>query len=182
MKPFITKGDMTSHGGIVIEADNSFIVEGKDVHLEGMKHFCPKCKVVATAISLGKGFVVVGSKTIIMADDLTSCGAKFIAQQNLAVRDAGSGSGGSSAGSLALQSSFIDKVVSGNFGIQHQLFDETTQEPIIEMPYRLIRASGEVVEGVTDADGKTQAIDSGNSEEKVELIFPDLSKPMESWE
>lgn len=44
MNPFITKGCMTNHGGIVVEADDSFIVDGKGVHLEGMKHFCPKCK------------------------------------------------------------------------------------------------------------------------------------------
>lgn len=94
MKPLITIGCKTDHGGIVAETDPSFQIEGKPVHLEGMKHFCPKCKKVVSAVSLDKSFLVVGSKTIIMAGDKTTCGATFLPQQSLVVRDAGSGSGG----------------------------------------------------------------------------------------
>ena len=42
MKALITKGCHTDHGGIVQEADNTFLVEGIPVHVEGMRHYCPK--------------------------------------------------------------------------------------------------------------------------------------------
>lgn len=108
----ITIGCKTDHGGIVAETDPSFQIEGKPVHLEGMKHFCPKCKKVVSAVSLGKSFLVVGSKTIIMAGDKTTCGATFLPQQSLVVRDAGSGSGKGNATS----SSFVaNKKYSGQY-------------------------------------------------------------------
>ena len=44
MQAFITKGCFTNHGGKIIEGDDSWLVDGKGVHLEGMGHFCPKCK------------------------------------------------------------------------------------------------------------------------------------------
>lgn len=65
------------------------------------------------------------------------------------------------------------------FGLQHQLLDEVSNEPFVGLPYRIIRASGEVI---TDVEEKIQTIDSGNKEEKVQLIIPDLSEPMERWE
>ena len=49
MQATITIGDKTTHGGIVIEADNNFIVQGKAAHLNGMKHYCPKCNTIVTA-------------------------------------------------------------------------------------------------------------------------------------
>ena len=102
MKPLITIGCKTDHCGIVVEADTSFLVEGKAVHVEGMRHVCPKCKKTVSAISSGKGFLTVNSKTIIMAGDKASCGATFLPQQSIAVRTNGSGSGsGSSQGSPA---------------------------------------------------------------------------------
>ena len=46
--------------------------------------------------------MVVGSKTIIMAGDKTTCGAIFLPQQSLVVRDAGSGSGSGHSTSSSL--------------------------------------------------------------------------------
>ena len=67
-----------------------------------MKHFCPTYKKVVNAISLCRSFLVVGSKTIIMAGDKTTCGAIFLPQQSLVVRDAGSGSGSGHSTSSSL--------------------------------------------------------------------------------
>lgn len=50
MQAFITKGCFTDHGGQILEGDDSWIVDGKGVHLEGMVHYCPKCKVMSKAI------------------------------------------------------------------------------------------------------------------------------------
>lgn len=99
MKPLITIGCKTDHGGIVVEADTSFLVEGRAVHVEGMRHVFPKCKKTVSAISSGKGFLTVNSKTIIIAGDKAFCGATFLPQQSIAVRTNGSGSGSSSSSS-----------------------------------------------------------------------------------
>ena len=56
MKVWITIGCKTDHGGVVVEVEPTFQIEGKPVHFEGMKHFCPKCKKVVSTVSLGKGF------------------------------------------------------------------------------------------------------------------------------
>lgn len=44
MNALIPLGCKTTHGGTVTEANSSFLVDGKVVHLEGMSHYCPLCK------------------------------------------------------------------------------------------------------------------------------------------
>ena len=39
MQAFITKGCFTDHGGKIIQGDDSWIIEGKGIHLEGMTHY-----------------------------------------------------------------------------------------------------------------------------------------------
>ncbi|AMW78104.1 hypothetical protein AMD27_03820 [Acinetobacter sp. TGL-Y2] len=151
MKALITIGCKTDHGGIVVEADSSFLVEGKSVHLEGMKHVCPKCKKSVSAISLGKGFLTVGSKTIIMAGDKTTCGATFLPQQNLVVRANGSGLGKANAAS----SSFMtNKQYSG----QYQLINELDGQPYKNIKYNITYDDESSVEGITDEEGMTEKL------------------------
>ncbi len=57
---------MTDHGGQIIIGDHTFLVEGKAVHLDGMPHFCPKCKIEARAIASNKGFMLVGVKVLLL--------------------------------------------------------------------------------------------------------------------
>lgn len=155
MKPLIIIGCKTDHGGIVVEADSSFLVEGKPVHLEGMKHVCPKCKKTVYAVSSGKGFLVVGSKTIIMAGDKTTCGATFLPQQNLVVRTNGSGSGSSS--SSVLTNSFLSNT---------EVFDEQLVAGFDfaeGIPYYIETATGQVHQGVIGSDGKLPRITTENA-------------------
>lgn len=49
MKALITVGCTTDHGGIIELGNSSFKVDGKAVHLDGMTHYCPKCKVQSVA-------------------------------------------------------------------------------------------------------------------------------------
>ena len=83
-KAFIGLGAKTTHGGIVVEGEPSLIMNGIAVHLNGMKHYCPKCKTTVAAIAAdpttqvkGRGVVIVGDKT--------TCGATFLPSQNLVV-------------------------------------------------------------------------------------------------
>lgn len=181
-KGFAIHNSMTNHGGIIQATQQRTSQMGNLFLCAGDGHFCPKCKCWST-IQPSHNHIIMDGKPVAYVDDLLSCGAKILPKQDHVV--------GTSQGSLyirssgpkePLQNSFIDKVISTNFGLQYQLLDETTNEPITELPYRIIRASGEVIEGITDAEGKTQTIDSGNEEEQVQFIIPVLSEPMESWE
>lgn len=89
MQASITAGCTTDHGGIIIENDPTFIVDGRGVHLEGMTHWCPKCKVVVSAISSGKGFFIVGGKSVIVHGDISTCGARYLKQSDLLVMNSG---------------------------------------------------------------------------------------------
>src|SRR5690606_24143602 len=85
MKALITVGCKTDHGGIIVLGDSSFLVEGKAVHLDGMTHFCPKCKVQARAIASNQGFMTVGGKSIVAVGDTSSCGSKYLKNSDLVV-------------------------------------------------------------------------------------------------
>ncbi len=83
-KALITLGSNTDHGGVVSEVENSFTINGVAVHLNGMKHFCPKCKVMTTAIAADQTTTVKG-RAVVVAGDKTACGATFLPTQNLTV-------------------------------------------------------------------------------------------------
>lgn len=96
MKALITVGCMTDHGGIISIGDSSFLVEGKAIHLDGMTHYCPKCRVQSRAIASNQGFMIVGGKSIVADGDTSSCGSRYIKISSMAVMTNGSGSGSSS--------------------------------------------------------------------------------------
>ncbi|WP_166168794.1 PAAR domain-containing protein [Acinetobacter sp. SA01] len=83
-KSLVTLGSITSHGGIVSECDSSFIINGVAVHLHGMKHYCPKCQTVVSAIAAEQSTTVKG-RGVVIAGDKTTCGATFLGSQFLVV-------------------------------------------------------------------------------------------------
>lgn len=95
-KALVTIGSMTTHGGIVTECDTTFIINGIAVHLNGMKHFCPKCKTVVSAIASDQTTIVNG-RAVVLAGDKTTCGATFLGNQHLVVSQPKSSSSTSSA-------------------------------------------------------------------------------------
>ncbi|OTG82747.1 hypothetical protein B9T33_04665 [Acinetobacter sp. ANC 5054] len=82
MKSLITLGSKTSHGGVVTECESSFVINGIAVHLNGMKHYCPKCKTTVTAIAADQSTTVKG-RGVVIAGDKTTCGASFLPNQNM---------------------------------------------------------------------------------------------------
>lgn len=83
-KALITLGSATSHGGVVTECDSSFLINGIAVHLNGMKHYCPKCKATVAAIAADLSVTVKG-RAVVVAGDKATCGAIFLPSQHLAV-------------------------------------------------------------------------------------------------
>ena len=182
MKGFAIHNAPTNHGGFIPSTQDRTSQMGNRFVRAGDGHYCPKCKCWSEVIK-SHDHIIMDGKAVAYVDDLLTCGAKILPQQSHVVGDSQGQNYRSSSNSIApIQNNFVDKIITTNFGLQHQLLDETTNEPITELPYKIIRASGEVIEGVTDAQGKTQSIDSGNEEEQIQFIIPVLSEPMESWE
>ncbi|EAM6532125.1 PAAR domain-containing protein [Salmonella enterica] len=83
MKPLITLGDKTSHGGVVISADTGFLHEGQPVACDGDQVTCPiKGHGPARIIASGQGFSVNG-KQAAHDGDKTTCGATLIASHHI---------------------------------------------------------------------------------------------------
>lgn len=168
MQAFITKGCFTNHGGQIIEGDDSWLVDGKGVHLEGMGHFCPKCKVVSKALATQRGFMQVNGRNPIVAGDTSTCGAKYMKISDLAVRSSGSGS----TNSLSSVSNIKDSL---KFDERVQLVDRDDNEPLSHIPYYLKNSkTGAIVSsGTTDKNGYTERFYT----EKVEDIDIYIGEP-----
>jgi len=177
-KGFAIHNSMTNHGGIIQATQQRTSQMGNLFLRAGDGHFCPKCKCWSEIVK-SHDHIIMDGKAVAYVDDLLTCGAKILPKQDHVVGTSqGESYRSSSSSKEPLQNSFIDKVISTNFGLQHQLLDKATQKPLVDFPYQLKRANGEVIDGKTDEDGNTVHIDSGDQEEQVELIIYDLSKPM----
>ncbi len=91
MQAFITRGCFTDHGGKILEGEETWLVDGKAIHLEGMTHYCPRCKVLSKAIATERGFIQVNGRNPIVAGDVSTCGSRYIKISDLAVRSSNSG-------------------------------------------------------------------------------------------
>lgn len=98
-KPFIRYGDRTSHGGTVISADFSFIVDGHYMARTGDMTVCPRCKGRFPIKGSASTMTAMG-QTPALHGDKTACGAILISSQSTADYAPG-GSAGSAAGSDA---------------------------------------------------------------------------------
>ncbi|MGR2827523.1 PAAR domain-containing protein [Acinetobacter sp. 1124_18A] len=173
MKPAIVIGNTTDHGGIVSTGDSTYLIDGKAAHVEGMTHFCPKCKVIVTALS-SSPLVVINGRAIIVAGDKASCGATFLPSQSLWVRDQGSSSG---SGSSATNDSFVQNTEKENSVVFH-FKDPKTGKPLTDFPYELTLPTGEKIQGKTNKAGKTELTVTGVKPEQVKIETLDLSEPM----
>lgn len=161
MQALITKGCFTTHGGQITTGDDSYLVDGKAVHLDGMTHFCPTCKVLSRANASMKGFITVSGKTVVVAGDVSTCGAIYQPISFLVVRSGGSGGAQNSSQASSLLN--IPK-----YGQRFILQDELTGDPLVEVCYEIHKKSGEVIHGTTDKEGLTELI-TGDDQDDIEL-------------
>ena len=71
-KALITIGAKTSHGGMVTECENSFLINGMAVHLNGMKHYCSQGQTTVTAISSDLS-TIIKSRAVIISGGKARC-------------------------------------------------------------------------------------------------------------
>lgn len=151
---------MTDHGAVISIGDSSFMVDGKAVHLDGMTHFCPKCKVQSKAIASNQGFMVVGSRSIVAVGDKSTCGSKYLKISDLAVMSNGSGN----TRTLYENSNNFMSTSKNQFGQRFLLLDELTGEPLVNVCYEIEKGE-EIIHGKSDERGYTELITSNQSEE-----------------
>ena len=162
MQAFITKGCFTDHGGKIIEGDDSWVVDGKGVHLEGMTHYCPKCKVISKAIASENGFMQISGKNPIVAGDSSTCGSRYIKVSDLAVRDRGGQKNSSAIKVVPLINEDI-------FSDEFILIDMDSSSVISNMPYKIHRENGNIEKGITDKNGLISSSLKSNRAEKIKI-------------
>ncbi|MCU4580157.1 PAAR domain-containing protein [Acinetobacter gyllenbergii] len=170
MQAFITRGCFTDHGGKILEGEEIWLVDGKAIHLEGMTHYCPRCKVLSKAIATERGFIQVNGRNPIVAGDVSTCGSRYIKISDLAVRSSNSG-----------KDTFVNVVplltdyVNGQFfSDQFMLVDQKTGNVLSGIPYLIHRENGEMEEGVTDENGYTKNISNSERAENITIEINDF--------
>lgn len=162
MKALITVGCKTDHGGIIILGDSSFLVDGKAVHLDGMTHFCPKCKVQSRAIASNQGFMIVGGKSIVAVSDTSTCGSRYLKISDLAVMSNAFGNGSSTTNIIApITNSFTDN--KNDFYDEQIQLENTNGEPYANIEYLVTFEDGSTCKGITDSSGNTERLKTKTS-------------------
>lgn len=85
MRPIIVLGDVTTHGGVVLEGDSTTTISSKAVARVGDKVSCPIIGHEICTIMTGDQTTLADGKAVARHGDLCSCGATLIAS----VKDTG---------------------------------------------------------------------------------------------
>ncbi|WP_394262142.1 PAAR domain-containing protein [Moraxella boevrei] len=164
--PIITQGATTDHGGIVEECFETFTIDGKKVHLDGMKHFCPKCNKEVSAIASNHTKTMMG-RAWVLEGDKASCGATFIANQSMGFVGKSS-KDPSQIDTSGLGNNLLENTENHEYGNKFQILDRLTQTPLSNVKYKLVYDSKEIL-GTTDEQGYTKFVSSSQASE-VEIF------------
>jgi len=80
-KPIIRLGDKTTHGGTVVSAAPTTIIEGKAPARIGDMTVCPIPGHGANPIVSGDNSTIIDGSAVARQGDMTACGASLIASQ-----------------------------------------------------------------------------------------------------
>lgn len=178
-KAIIRLGDKTSHNGTVLEGYQDNICMGKPIAGVGHKVSCPKCPGTHTIVEGARSFFVLGVNVAVEGMK-TSCGAVLVASQQTDTAEAGGGGGGGGGGAgaataaaaaaaPAIAAAAAAALAASKFDEQFQLVDKRGK-PLANAAYKIVSASGITVEGVTDAEGKTQRVKTA-AEEQLQIFL-----------
>jgi uncharacterized Zn-binding protein involved in type VI secretion len=148
-RPLICLGDRTSHGGVVLEGNGHVRIGGKPAAALGDNTYCPLCKgdypigeaLLHSSIG-GRGTVVEGMRT--------ACGASLIASQRFAQAD--------DVCPRIERSGEVHQNDAAVYFERFRVIDEVTGAARADLAYRIERADGAMLRGVTDADGFTERV------------------------
>ena len=188
----IRKGDLTSHGGVVLEGSMADICMGQPIAYVGHKVQCPKCKGtfpitegVLTTSFYGKGVAVAGMKT--------ACGAVLIATQFTDTVEWSSGAGagaskatiaaqvmataaGAAASSAAAAASAMANYPPDSPDEQIRVVDHKTGEPIPQLAYYIEAPDGSIYTGHTNDNGLCERVATYQPQELSVWLGEDAEK------
>jgi uncharacterized Zn-binding protein involved in type VI secretion len=180
-KAIIRMGDRTSHGGTVIEGHQFFIIHGKAAAGVGHRVTCPKCSGSHVIVEGAVNATMMGIR-IAVEGMRTSCGAILIASQITDTIEVGGGSEPAAspvqaAGAGQLGTAVVNGLAATNavsakdsvFNDYYVLVDVETGAILAHTEYAIVRASGEIEHGVSDAEGKTHLLSSTTEAEEVDI-------------
>lgn len=150
LRAVICKGDRTTHGGEVIEGDDTCTTDGRAITRRGHMTFCPQCKGKfpiddgVASFMFGDAVVVDGMRA--------ACGATIIASQHTMLIDDGAGEGGEPAAEKASAPQNSDLLAS------FLVVAEDTGLPLSGIRYSIVLPDGTSRQGVTNAAGRTMAL------------------------
>lgn len=173
LRTVVCKGDLTTHGGTVIEGDETSTCNGRPIAIKGCMTFCPKCGG-NFPITEGAEFHTFAGLGTVLDGMKTGCGAQVIASPDttMTVDD---GTDGESALAELAPGSEDTPAESRNFATRFQIVDEQTGKPIPRIAYRIILPDGTTLHGTSDDDGNTERI-TGHDPATVALQW-DIDEP-----
>jgi uncharacterized Zn-binding protein involved in type VI secretion len=169
----ITLGAKTTAGGIVITASSCCSINGVKVAVEGDSIVCPACRSKGVITIFGPRIPESwDGKQVALQDDLCVCACpsppRLVADQSLKCQVIGGGGGAANGEAAAVSVASAAREQAQTAALAEQVeqvalrfVDEFTQAPIASKRYRL-ELPERVIEGTTDADGYTQAIDAAD--------------------
>ena len=173
-------GDATSSGGQVVSGSPFTDIDGKPVARINDKATCPTHKGTFPIVD-GDPTTIIDGEAVALHGSSLACGCKVVAVQQLRVfLDAGRGGGGGSSGASEGTSGAMAVGVATAGAAAPPTFDEQIRfvgpsgAPLSNLGYRLHLADGTTAEGVTDADGRTVRVATGQAVafDSAELLPP----------
>jgi uncharacterized Zn-binding protein involved in type VI secretion len=169
-RPFIVIGDQTDHGGVVVGSTMTTDTHGKRLARVGDQVTCPKKGHGTTVIVTGDPTMIVDGAPVARHGDKCACGATLISSQVVSTVGGGSGvsapSSSAGAASNAVNATALTGLELASYDQHFVLSCSLTGMPLAHQPYRL-RAGGKVQEGVTDEEGRTAMIVTGDVADEV---------------
>lgn len=170
-KAAVRHGDPTTTRGFVIALSSTIHDNGKKVALSGDDATCGNCKGVWKIYGTGKGMFGKG-RCVVVDGDLVLCPCKknrVIVGSNPGIfLECDEGLGATEVRGSAGSVTPVD--TSASAVDQHFRIVNSDGTPVVGLPYRLEASGGQIVKGLTSAEGLTQRI-SANGTNRVRLLL-----------
>ncbi len=167
----ITLGASTTSGGQVISASSDGRIDGVPIALEGDLVTCPACNSAGKIQCVGPRIPESwNGKNVALENDLCICRCplppKLLPNQTLrsqVIKDSGRALS-QSAPETASRSAFGE-----SFSDCYRLVDDFSGQALAHREYALVRASGKLEFGTSDARGQTHVLSSTAQPEPIEI-------------
>lgn len=174
----ITLGALTTNGGRVVSATGSGRIDGMPIALEGDLVSCPVCKGTGRILCVGPRIPeIADGKHVALENDLCTCRCtpfpKLLPIQNMrsqVIKDTGRAlSQPADADSVAPAYAARRVASEVAYNDRFVLLDDETGAPLPHKEYAVVRASGKLEFGTSDALGHTHLLSTTADAESVEI-------------